>query len=262
MSLVVTGALCWWNERPEDLDACVRGLGGVADRVVALDGAYRRYPGATVRSSEAQLDAIRGAAKAVNLDCLIIQPDRLWAGQIEKRSHLLAAASIDTEWIVTVDADHVIQSDREETRRFLRHFTGNVVSVAYVTPLNKDRPLKDSAVGDWHIAQTGEPQFIPHIWKALPGIRVEKRHWWISAIRHGTRHWLWAGDGSYPGTDHQRLRKNYVVEHRTLMRTAEQIKASRAFLNDRYKVVDLSGQEDDLPTLPRPKWDYSLVPEL
>ena len=260
--MIVTGALNWWNERPEDLDRCIRGLGDVADRVVALDGAYRRYPKATPRSPDDQLDAIRSAAAAVNLDCLIIQPDVLWAGQVEKRSHLLAAATVGSDWIVTVDADHVIHTERETIRRFLRGHAGHVLSMPYVTPLNPDRPLKDSAVGDWHIMQTTEPQFIPHIWRALPGIRVEKRHWWISAIRHGQRHWLWAGDGSYPTTDHQRYRKGYTVEHRTLMRTKDQIRFSRAFLNDRYRVIELSGQEDDLPTLPRPEWDYSMVPEL
>src|SRR5690348_3020886 len=122
--MIITGALCWWNELPEDLDACVRGLGNIADRVVALDGAYQRYPEATVRSPEAQLDAIRSAAAAVNIECLIIQPDRLWAGQVEKRCHLLAAAGVGSNWIVTVDADHVIHADREEMRRFLRGHAG------------------------------------------------------------------------------------------------------------------------------------------
>src|SRR5207247_1053795 len=50
----VTAALCWWNEKPEDLARCVRGVANIADRIVALDGAYVRYPGATVRSDEKQ----------------------------------------------------------------------------------------------------------------------------------------------------------------------------------------------------------------
>jgi hypothetical protein len=45
-----------------------------------------------------------------------------------------------------------------------------------------------------------------------------------------------------------------------MMRTAEQIRLSRAFLNDRQKVVEWTGQEDDRPDLPRPVYDYSLVP--
>jgi hypothetical protein len=258
--MLITGALNWWGERPEDLDACVRGLGNIAHRIVALDGAYARYPDATPHSSEDQLDAIRSAAKAVDLDCLIIQPDRLWAGQIEKRSYLLAAACVGSDWIVTVDADHVITADREILHTFLRKHPGDVISVPHITPLNPKRPLKDSAVGNWHVFQTTEPQFIPHIWRALPGMRVEKRHWWISAVKNGHRVWLWGGDETMPVVEHQRMRRDYTVEHRTLFRTKDQIRASRAFLNDRQRIVEQTDQEDNLPTLPPPVWDYRRVP--
>jgi len=260
VSLTVTAALCWWRERPEDLEACVRGLGSVADRVVALDGAYARYPKATPRSTPEEVEAIRETAKAVNLECLVVQPDRLWAGQVEKRSHLLALASVGSKWIATVDADHVVRAQREEVRTFLRLHTGDVVSVPYVTPVNEARPMKQSAVGKWHVDQTSERMWVPHLWRALPGLRVEKFHWWYSAMKGPTRYWLWGGDGSYPSVSENRLKKHYEIEHRTMFRTAEQIKLSRAFLNDRQKVVDQTGQEDDRPELPRPSFDYSAVP--
>jgi hypothetical protein len=48
--MIVTGILAWWDEPPELLDACIRGLGDIADRIVAVDGAYRRYPAATITS--------------------------------------------------------------------------------------------------------------------------------------------------------------------------------------------------------------------
>ncbi len=43
--------------------------------------------------------------------------------------------------------------------------------------------------------------------------------------------------------------------------TDEQINASRAFLNDRYRVIDQTGQEDDIPGLPPFEYDYRMVPE-
>lgn len=258
--MIVTAALCWWNENPEDLDLCVRGLGDIAHRVVALDGAYARYPDATAHSRTDNLDAIREAARAVNLDCLIVQPDRLWAGQIEKRSHLLALATVGSDWIVTVDADHVVKANRDDIHLFLRKHIGDVVSVPYVTPINPDRAMKDSAVGAWHELQTTATMFIPHIWRALPGMRVEKRHWWISAMKGGHRVWLWGGDGTMPTLDQQAMRRGYEVEHRTLYRTQDQIRASRAFLNDREQIVQKTGQEDHLPTLPPPVYDYRVVP--
>lgn len=255
--MIVTGALNWWNERPEDLDACVRGLGNVVDRVVALDGAYARYPEATPRSPEDQLAAIREAAKAVDIHCVIVQPDTLWAGQVEKRSRLLALASEGSDWIATVDADHVIHTNRSEIRDFLRRATVDVIEVDYVTPANPERNSSD-AVGLWHLEQmqTGKP--IPHIWRVLPEMQVERFHWWITAKKDGRKVWLWSNE-EHPQVEHQMFTR-YTVEHRTMMRTSEQIRLSRAFLNDRQKVVEWTGQEDDRPDLPRPSYDYSLVP--
>lgn len=258
--MIVTAALPWWGELPEDLDRCVRAMANVADRVVALDGAYARYPNATPRSSDDQVAAIRDAAKAVGLECQILQPDRLWAGQVEKRCYLLAMASVGSNWVATVDADHVIHANRDEVRIVLRTLSADALTVPYVTPVNPDRSMDESAVGDWHKIQVAEPQFIPHIWRALPGFRVERFHWWYSAIKGGERIWLWGGDGAYPSGVHQKMRRNYRIEHRTMMRTPEQIRLSRGFLNDRAEIVAKTGQEDDQPKLPRPVFDFDTVP--
>jgi len=140
--MIVTGALCWWNELPEDLDRCVRGLGDVCDRVIALDGAYSRYPTGTARSSEDQLDAIRKAAKDVGLDCMIVQPDRLWRGQVEKRNALIGMASVGSNWFATVDADHIIKADRETIREALKRESADVVEVPYLTPLEVEATVR------------------------------------------------------------------------------------------------------------------------
>ena len=52
----------------------------------------------------------------------------------------------------------------------------------------------------------------------------------------------------------------YRTEHRVLHRTTEQVKASRAFCNDRAEVVVKTGQEDDVPGLKPPVFDYVTVP--
>lgn len=257
--MIVTGALCWWNERPEDLDACVRGLGNAVDRVVALDGAYIRYPKATPVSPADQHDAIRSAAKAVGIECLILTPDKLWAGQVEKRSFLLGAASVGSDWIVTVDADHVITANREHIRFMLERVQEDALEAAYRTPVNPKRSLKASAAGIWHIEQTAEVTYIPLFWRVLAGMRVEYRHWWYSAMKPGGRIWLWGGDGRYPGIYHGRM-DQCEVEHRTLFRTPEQIRASRAFLNDREQIVAATGQEDWQPGLPDPVYDDRRMP--
>lgn len=259
--MIVTAALCWWNELPEDLDRCIRAAARIADRVVALDGAYRRYPTGTPRSSEDQCDAIRSAAASVGMECRILQPDTLWAGQVEKRSFLLAMASVNSDWIATLDADHVIHANREECRRFLSKTSDDVVAVPYVTPANPDRPIEESAAGVWHVEQTEMQVPIPHLWRVLPGMRVEKRHWWYSGIKNGNRQWLWGGDATYPPEiRHGLMPHPYYVEHRCLYRTPEQVRISRSFLNDRERIVEKTGQEDDIPGLWVPEYDDVRMP--
>lgn len=258
--MIVTGALPWWNELPEDLDACVRGLGGIADRLIAVDGAYTRYPEGTARSSPAEVDAIEQAAKAVGIECLILQPSKMWAGQVEKRTYLLAMASQKSDWVCTVDADHVIHTEREPARQALVDSDADVIEVAYFTPENPNRSVTDSAVGRWHAEQVPNRVLIPHLYRALPGMRVESRHWCYSAIKDGHRVWLWGYDPSYPMLPHEKIKAAYEVEHRCLMRTPEQIRLSRGFVNDREMVVRLTGQEDDLAGLPAPIFDFERIP--
>lgn len=253
----VTAALAWWNEQPEDLDACVRAMANIADRVVALDGAYARYPGATAQSHDDQVWAIRDAADDVGLQSLIHQRSLLWPGQVAKRAALLSLAARNADWVVVVDADHIIHADRDIARARLAALDAEgalAIEVAVHTPTNPDRSVEASSPGQWHRAHAGSTVSYPLLYRALPGLTVEQRHWWVAA--EGL--WLWGGDGTRPlAAHHTMAAEDYLVEHRTLFRTKEQIRASRAFLNDRQDVVmPLTGQEDDRPQLPRPVFDY------
>jgi hypothetical protein len=250
--MIVTAALCWWNEKVEDLERCVAGVAQIADRIVALDGAYSRYPDATPTSSPEQAEAIRKTARKFDLDCLVLTPDRVWAGQVEKRTYLLNAAAIGSDWVVVVDTDHVIHCDREGVLTELAELPMDVVEVPFYTPANPHRSIPASSANQWHIDQADIVQMTPHIYRALPGFRVERFHWWYSAIKDGRRVWLWGGDSSYPPEDHYRFKSFYQVEHRCLLRSDRYIAASRTFLDDRERVVKLTGQEDDQDGLPRP----------
>jgi len=253
---MITAALSWWNERPEDLVACVFGMAEIADRIVAVDGAYARYPGATVTSSPDQADAIRGAASVAGLGCVIVEPNRLWAGQVEKRSFLLAEAARGSDWIAIVDADWIIHADRAAARAELETVHDDVVSVSMWTPDSGLEP----ATG-WHRKVAGKRSEQPHLFRPLPELRAETMHAWYSALVDGER--VWALKGNRPKRrvlGQHRLRARYEIEHRTLYRTEQQCRASRAFCNDREFVLRRTGQEDDAPGLPPPVFDYVTVP--
>lgn len=262
--MIVTAALVWYDERPEDLEACIRGMATIADRVVAVDGAYRRYPGAQIASAPEQAEAIRDTAAAVGLEAIIRIPTELWAGQVAKRSYLLAEAAHGSDWIAIFDADWVATGDRDAVRAELAGYGPGIdtVSVSFWTP----PPEGSLFATGWHRKESGRRYPIRHLFRALPGIRVEKRHWHYSAMKNGRRVWLWHGRARrrrptiYEVLPEHQLAAPYEIEHRTLLRTERQILASRAFCNDRERVLALTGQEDDVPGLPAPAFDFVTVP--
>lgn len=262
--MFITAALSWYDEKPEDLILCVKALGKIADRVVALDGAYRRYPSAKPRSPDDQVAAIRDAARAANIDSVILQPDRTWAGQVEKRSFLLANASVGSDWISIVDTDHIVHTGRKKARAELASYGPDidVVSVGFFTPSEEDHDLKKVSATNWHKDMAGTTVELGHFFRALPGLHVERFHWWYAAVKDGHKVWLWHGDGQAdaPVLSQHRMKEHYVVEHRCLYRDERHILENRAFCNDRIKVVEKTGQEDDVPGLHPPVYDYNTIP--
>jgi len=256
--MVITAALIWYDERPEDLAICVRGVAEIADRLVAVDGAYRRYPDANVASPSEQADAIRTTAAELGVDCEVHVPERLWAGQVEKRTFALTRAALGADWIVIVDADWRIHADREAARAELASYGPDVdvVSVTLYTP-----PSRQPFATNWHRKVAGQRSAIPHFFRPLPGLRVETLHWWYSAMKNGRRVWMWHGpEGHQPVLPQHPLGAYYEIEHRCLLRDEKHILAGRAFCNDRVMVLERTGQEDDVPGLPEPLFDYETVP--
>ena len=160
-----------------------------------------------------------------------------------------------------VDADHVIAADRQEARSALAAVPPGVpvVSVRMTTPPDPSRPLSQTSATGWHHGMALEDMRYDHLFRALPGLRVERFHWWYSAIVDGRRRWVSRGEAT-GGTMVVPLTCRYVVEHRTHTRDEAHILAGRAFCNDRVLVVARTGQEDDAPGLPEPVFDYATVP--
>jgi hypothetical protein len=243
--VIVTAYLAWYDEPVEQLDACIRAMPVVADKLVALDGGYVRYPGAKPASPRAQTAAIKTAAADAGLDCQVVVPKRLWSGQLEKRSRLLNLAAEGSDWIVGVDADHILHGVRYSVRHELEQLSDSAaVDVDFYTPMNYDRPIADSAAGDWHKNLAGTWSVITGLFRAYPDWRVERYHWWYSADRGGNRVWMWGGDGSYPHVKVHRMQAPYFVEHQCLFREEKQILANRDFCQDRALIVRETGQED------------------
>lgn len=268
----ITAALAWYDEPVDLLEACVRGASEIADRIVAVDGAYRRYPGAKIKSPAKQAEVIRKTAAEVGLECDIYIPDRLWAGQVEKRSFLVARAAEGSDWLAMIDADHIIHADRQAARAELASYTNprrmSLITVPFYTPAHPVRSVEESAASHWHSNMAGTRIMHCHLLRALPGLRVERFHYWYSAMKGHRRVWLPFGGNPARRRDPAPygvmpkfpIKARYEVEHLTLLRDRKRILAGRAFCNDRVMVVAQTGQEDDVPGLPPPVFDYETIP--
>lgn len=257
--MIVTAALIWYDELPSDLMRCVRALGDVADRIVAVDGAYVRYPDAQITSPAEQVQAIRDAAADVKIEAKIYIPNRLWLGQVEKRSFVLQKASINTDWIAVLDTDWIVHGDREAVRAELEAYRPHrveVVRVPFYTPLG------EGAYGtEWHRQSADTHVSMPHFYRPLPGLHVEKQHWRYRAKKGHRDVWMWGGrKGAVDTLKHYPLQAEYLIEHRFLFRDEKHILDGRAFCNDRAMVFKLTGQEDHIEGLPAPVFDYETVP--
>jgi hypothetical protein len=263
----ITAALSWWNEKPEDLIKCIKGMTTIADSVVAVDGSYRRWPNGTPKSSDEEVTAITDACKEYGLECLILQPNRLWKGEIEKRSYLMSVATCNSDWVAVFDTDHIVLGNREEVRKELESYSNDVcrVSVLLDTPVNPDKKTEEASVTNWHLrCAENEAYQCAAIFRSLPGFRVERFHWWYSAIKDNQRMWIpyggTTGNTTYPEIESVPLAAHYKITHTSLFRTEKQILSARAYYNDRVKVVEWTGQEEDVPGLPDPVWDYETLP--
>lgn len=251
--LTITAALSWWDESADMLQRAVRASAHIADRIVALDGAYRRFPGGTPASPPEQAEAIREAAAAVGLDCLVLAPDRLWSGEEEKRTYLYQLAAIGSDWIAVVDADHIIACEREVTRSTIASRSDvDVWSVDLYTRPNEARAMGESAAGPWHAQSAGIVIPFAHLLRALPDIRVERFHWWHSALLGTERVWMQYGGNDYAVPDGRRVLPHvhldgYRVDHETLYHDADRVRANRAFYDDRAVIVGRTESEDDWP---------------
>lgn len=254
----ITAALAYWGEKAADLAACVTAAAQVADRIVAVDGAYRRYPGATVKSSHWSRKAIEKAAAEAGIECVIHEPAELWAGQVAKRTFLLQEAAKDSDWIIVIDTDHIIHvGDAQPARILLEQMPASVrsVGVDFFTPANEERPA-DQAATNWHAGMVGDTLRMAAIFRSAPDLRVVGKHWIYQGTYNGSPVELRYGDRADADLPHDTL----WIEHRTMFRTEEQLRAGRAFCNDRIMVVERTGQEDDVPGLPEPVFDYDTMP--
>ncbi len=247
--MLITAALAWFDEDPEDLDRFVRSLDGFVDRLVAVDGGYERYPGAEIRSNRDEEEAIRDACADIGLPVDIVIPDTLWRGQVEKRTFLIQRAAEDSDWVFTLDADHILHGVRESFRQEMTRVTSrglrrHRVDIDFFTTVNPYRAMADTSSTEWHSDLAGQTVKMGLLLRAMPQMQYERFHWFVSAYENRQKIWIYGGDQSLPHGNVHELRAPFFIEHRCHFRRDRNILANRVFCEDRVKLVSRTGQED------------------
>lgn len=238
--MIVTAMLAWYDEDPAILHRAVASLACIADRLVAVDGRWDLYPGASATSPPEQAETIKNAARVAGIQ-LIIDQGKHWSGQVEKRNHMLQLAK-GSDWVLPLDADWELEGDRDRIRAELAAVTADTLSVLFCTPTNPARSLSESAATEWHANMAGTTERLTLIWRYLDDMRVEDAHWIVSGVKNQQRIQLW-GNGKYPPAAHAGLRARFLVTHHCLHRDERTIQANREYCEQRAAYVAKHGRE-------------------
>ena len=129
----IAACLSWYDEPAHFLDRVIWSLSKTVDTVVALDGAWKLYPGGQPYSSLAQTETLEAACAEFGLRFVggTKYAEELWASQVAKRDALMKlAAKTDADWLFVIDADEFVErSDRELLEKLLDAATCDVAKV-------------------------------------------------------------------------------------------------------------------------------------
>ena len=171
----IVALLSWYEESPQWLADTVRSLprAGV-DQLVALDGAYALYPGATASSHPSQKAALHAACSEVGIALHCFTPTDVFKGnEVEKRSALFElgeeVAGPD-DWYMVMDADEVVSNVPDD---FQARLMESPLDVGIVTFDEERDPLRPPP----SLAQRKEQQAVRILFRAIRGIRVKTNHW-------------------------------------------------------------------------------------
>lgn len=241
--MIVTAMLAWWDEPPDMLATCVESLPVLCDRLVAVDGGYELTPGATAQSPPEQAKAIRAAAKKAGIPLDLYVPETLWEGQVQKRDFLMQQATKEADWVMPVDADYVLHGPRDAIRSELGRVEADSVQVEFYTSVPEGLDVKRVAPHAWHSEIAGYSLMTNLLFRALPEMRVEFRHWWYSGLKDGKRVALWGCDEVYPRAATWTLQAPLLVEHRCFFRDRMRLDRNKAFCARRDQQVTREGVE-------------------
>jgi hypothetical protein len=234
----IIGLLNFYDESCGWLAAAVGGFARVCDTIVAVDGAYRLFPGGRACSHPNQSETIQAAAEAGGAGCVIYRPNEVWYDcELGKRNQLIQLAGAlgltAEDWLMVFDADcHILNCDPALVRADLE---ATDLAVATYTYLDGKDFLSDAKLAEYvnkaacDLEWTGKTR---DVFRYNPTLRVGPQHWLYSVIdENGFRKWV-RGPESKEGAACD-LGRNLVVYHRTADRARVRREAQAYYYKSR-----------------------------
>jgi hypothetical protein len=235
--------LCFFNESPTWLAACVTSMHRFCDHVICLDGGYRLYPNALPSSGAPSHDAIVKAAEAVGLGLTLHIPAAVFENnEVEKRTLAFrlgeALAEPEVDWYFILDADEVVVHHGPNVLEDLAQTPLDVASLSMIERVDWHRDEHVEAVGRAGFAASRSLAHSRRFYRAIPGLRAVGNHYTFVADRDGRTMTL-RGLEQLP--HEQWVDLDVEIEHRHQMRDMERAHAKEMY----YRLRDATLAETE-----------------
>jgi hypothetical protein len=241
----IVAVLNWYDEEPRLLAPCVASLRGVADHLVAVDGAYSLFPDGRASSGGGQAELILETARSVGLDATVHVPSNVWRGnEVEKRNASLRIALAHAEpfedWILIVDADMVVTRVSPFLRKDLAETDRDVAT--YRSWWN-DAPASEAETRfsySFGISPNAGEVIVRCLYRALPNLSYELTHYFVRGERRdGSVTYLNGRRDFHVLAEAADVTSSLQFEHRHAQRSPARRKAAE----DYYELRDATGAE-------------------
>jgi hypothetical protein len=208
--LRIIGLLSWYEEPASWLAECVASAAKLCDHLIAVDGPYALFPGATTKpaSGSEQADVIAHTAAGAGIGCTIHSPRQPWWGnEVEKRNHMfqlgMTMAEPGVDWFLRIDADEVLIANSGDVRKKLA-----------------DTDMDAAEVMLWERGARDSQSPLRVLFRALPGLAIQQAHYVVTVpAENGVK--VLAGNQLTHRLEPAEPLWDVRLEHRTKNRTAQ-----------------------------------------
>lgn len=206
----IIGLLSWYEEPASWLAECVASVAKLCDHLVAVDGPYALYPGATRKpaSGSEQVDTIVHTAAGAGIGCTVhVSREPWWGNEVGKRDFMFRLGTLVAQpgdWFLRIDADEVLTQVPADTRTLLAATSQDVAEVTM-----------------WERGDGQDSQFpLRALFRALPGIGIQQAHYVVTAPGEDGRTRVLCGNDSVHHAETAEALWDVRLEHRTQHRSA------------------------------------------